>query len=121
MKLEAFDAAAKPKIIREVKAMVPNLTLIEVCVMLLSFVRFWTKRHGATSARLPFPGEEIRRVPTAGPQGGPLEGGRGEAQKDVHGPRRHCCAGVDDIRLVCVILCARRVRVLDTIGIGPMS
>ena len=32
MKLEAFDAAAKPKIIREVKAMVPNLTLIEVCV-----------------------------------------------------------------------------------------
>ena len=32
VKLEAFDAAAKPKIIREVKAMVPNLTLIEVCV-----------------------------------------------------------------------------------------
>ena len=30
VKLEAFDAAAKPKIIREVKAMVPNLTLIEV-------------------------------------------------------------------------------------------
>ncbi|EJF63013.1 ClpS-like protein [Dichomitus squalens] len=29
VKLEAFDAAAKPKIIREVKAMVPNLTLIE--------------------------------------------------------------------------------------------
>ena len=30
VKLESFDAAAKPKIIREVKAMVPNLTLIEV-------------------------------------------------------------------------------------------
>ncbi|KAI0662998.1 ClpS-like protein [Cubamyces menziesii] len=29
VKLEAFDTAAKPKIIREVKAMVPNLTLIE--------------------------------------------------------------------------------------------
>ncbi|CCL99166.1 uncharacterized protein FIBRA_01181 [Fibroporia radiculosa] len=29
VKLESFDAAAKPKIIREVKAMVPNLTLIE--------------------------------------------------------------------------------------------
>ena len=56
MKLEAFDAAAKPKIIREVKAMVPNLTLIEVCIMLLSFVRFWTQRRDATSARLPFPG-----------------------------------------------------------------
>ena len=30
VKLESFDTAAKPKIIREVKAMVPNLTLIEV-------------------------------------------------------------------------------------------
>lgn len=30
VKLESFDAAAKPKIIREVKAMVPNLTLIDV-------------------------------------------------------------------------------------------
>ncbi|OBZ71792.1 54S ribosomal protein L12, mitochondrial [Grifola frondosa] len=29
VKLESFDTAAKPKIIREVKAMVPNLTLIE--------------------------------------------------------------------------------------------
>ena len=28
--LEAFDAASKPKVIREVKALVPNLTLIEV-------------------------------------------------------------------------------------------
>ncbi|RXW25791.1 hypothetical protein EST38_g72 [Candolleomyces aberdarensis] len=27
--LEAFDAASKPKVIREVKALVPNLTLIE--------------------------------------------------------------------------------------------
>ena len=30
IKLESFDAAAKPKIIREVKAMIPNLTLIDV-------------------------------------------------------------------------------------------
>ena len=28
--LESFDATAKPKVIREVKALVPNLTLIEV-------------------------------------------------------------------------------------------
>lgn len=33
VKLESFDAAAKPKIIREVKAMIPNLTLIDVCVI----------------------------------------------------------------------------------------
>lgn len=30
VKLESFDAAAKAKVIREVKALVPNLTLIEV-------------------------------------------------------------------------------------------
>jgi large subunit ribosomal protein L7/L12 len=29
VKLDSFDAAAKPKIIKEVKALVPNLTLIE--------------------------------------------------------------------------------------------
>ncbi|GJE84714.1 60S ribosomal protein L7/L12 [Phanerochaete sordida] len=29
VKLESFDAGAKPKIIREVKAMIPNLTLID--------------------------------------------------------------------------------------------
>jgi len=28
--LESFEAGAKPKVIREVKALVPNLTLIEV-------------------------------------------------------------------------------------------
>jgi large subunit ribosomal protein L7/L12 len=27
--LESFDAGAKPKVIREVKALVPNLTLID--------------------------------------------------------------------------------------------
>ncbi|KAI3596694.1 60s ribosomal protein l7 l12 [Moniliophthora roreri] len=29
VKLESFDAASKPKVIREVKAMIPNLTLID--------------------------------------------------------------------------------------------
>jgi large subunit ribosomal protein L7/L12 len=33
VKLESFDAGAKPKIIKEVKALVPNLTLIEVRVL----------------------------------------------------------------------------------------
>lgn len=35
VKLESFDAAAKPKIIREVKAMIPNLTLIDVRPLVL--------------------------------------------------------------------------------------
>jgi hypothetical protein len=30
VKLQSFDAGAKPKVIKEVKALVPNLTLIEV-------------------------------------------------------------------------------------------
>jgi large subunit ribosomal protein L7/L12 len=30
VRLESFDAGAKPKVIKEVKALVPNLTLIEV-------------------------------------------------------------------------------------------
>lgn len=33
--LESYDTAAKPKIIREVKALVPNLTLIDVSGLLL--------------------------------------------------------------------------------------
>jgi len=33
VKLESFDAGAKPKVIREVKALVPNLTLIDVCYL----------------------------------------------------------------------------------------
>ncbi len=44
-KLESFDAAAKPKVIREVKALVPNLTLMDVrpvalCCMALLIYAF---------------------------------------------------------------------------------
>jgi large subunit ribosomal protein L7/L12 len=39
VKLESFDAGAKPKIIKEVKAIVPNLTLIEVRVLPLPSLR----------------------------------------------------------------------------------
>lgn len=36
VQLESFDAGSKPKIIREVKALVPNLTLIDVRDRLLA-------------------------------------------------------------------------------------
>ena len=36
VKLESFDPTSKPKVIKEVKAMVPNLTLIEVWPTVLS-------------------------------------------------------------------------------------
>jgi large subunit ribosomal protein L7/L12 len=41
VKLESFDAGAKPKVIREVKAMVPNLSLIEVRFTLSSYRHFF--------------------------------------------------------------------------------
>ena len=141
VKLESFDAAAKPKIIREVKAMVPNLTLIEVSHRNASRTPFLLLLHlfpSSSSVSLPITpvlfvrfsllmqlippiGEEIRRVATKSSQGERRQGGRREAQKDVHGPRCHCCAGVDDCRLMCVVLCARSTRALDIVGIGPMS
>jgi len=34
VKLESFDAGSKPKVIREVKALVPNLTLMDVRIMI---------------------------------------------------------------------------------------
>ena len=69
VKLESFDAAAKPKIIREVKAMVPNLTLIDVRVRSASSVQPLNLRSCVT-------GQEVRRVASQSPQGEPAEGGR---------------------------------------------
>ena len=40
MKLESIDAASKPKVIKEVKALVPNLTLIEVRGLLTLLYHF---------------------------------------------------------------------------------
>jgi len=40
VKLESFEATAKPKIIREVKALIPNLNLIDVCNILASCACF---------------------------------------------------------------------------------
>ena len=40
--LESFDAAAKAKIIREVKALVPNLTLIDVRIFLFQWGKILT-------------------------------------------------------------------------------
>ena len=51
VKLESFDAAAKPKIIREVKAIVPNLTLIDVRVpSLILYIVFPFPMHCSLSS-----------------------------------------------------------------------
>ena len=88
VKLESFDAAAKPKIIREVKAMVPNLTLIDVRVRSASSIQPLNLRSCVT-------GQEVRRVSTKSPERESRKGGRGEAQEDVHRPRRCHRARVD--------------------------
>jgi hypothetical protein len=56
--LESFESGAKPKIIREVKALVPNLTLIDVGLLTLSSL-----------ARLlmSYAGQEIRGDTPKGP------------------------------------------------------
>jgi large subunit ribosomal protein L7/L12 len=66
VKLESFDAGAKPKIIREVKAMIPNLTLIDVR-RLFVLLRYM--------AKLLLTGQEVRRVATKSPEGESPEGG----------------------------------------------
>jgi large subunit ribosomal protein L7/L12 len=43
VKLESFAAGAKPKVIKEVKAIVPNLTLIEVRPVILFFFSFFAE------------------------------------------------------------------------------
>lgn len=122
VKLEAFDAAAKPKIIREVKAMVPNLTLIEVrspAVVPLLFSRsvlttivfcvdlpplhahhcpFFLRAPALTDRPVAPAGEEVCRVAASDPQGEPVERGCGEAQKDLYGPGRDRRARVSTMR-----------------------
>jgi len=44
VKLESFDTGAKPKVIREVKAMVPNLSLIEVRLHIYFFSISFSQR-----------------------------------------------------------------------------
>ena len=78
VKLESFDAASKPKIIREVKAMIPNLTLIDVRIR-LNTLSLYVAEHVNT-------GKEVRRVATKSSQGERRQGGRREAQESFHRP-----------------------------------
>lgn len=71
--LKSFDAGAKPKVIREVKALVPNLTLIDVRP-----VHVWLA-HTSTYMIV---GKEVCGIRTKGPQGEPFERGRREAQEN---------------------------------------
>lgn len=71
VKLEKFDAAAKAKIIREVKAMMPNMNLVEVGLITFEI------------PSLTAPGQEVRRVGSAGTEGEPAQGGGREAAEDV--------------------------------------
>lgn len=90
VQLESFDAGSKPKIIREVKAMVPNLTLIDV--------RYPVRVLVLILICVIFAGEEIRRISAKDPQGEPAQGGGREVEKDLRGPWRRRQAG-----LTCIV------------------
>jgi hypothetical protein len=81
VKLEKFDAGAKAKIIREVKAIMPNMNLVEVS---LSFV-IYLRRRGVTND----PGKEVRRVRTPDLEGELAKGGSREIAKDLDGSRSY--------------------------------
>lgn len=60
VKLESFDAGSKPKVIREVKAMNPTLTLIDVGVSHFVVSSWYSSQISFTT------GKEVRRIVTSG-------------------------------------------------------
>jgi hypothetical protein len=87
VKLESFDAGSKPKVIKEVKAMVPNLTLIEVRRPFFSFSPLtFLKTESFDSIDS---GEKVCRVCAKGAQRGRHQGGCREDQKGLRGARCH--------------------------------
>jgi hypothetical protein len=70
VKLESFDAGSKPKVIREVKAMVPNLSLIEVSLQFLLFTIILKDFIYRSCS-----GQEVCRIFTKNPQGESLQRG----------------------------------------------
>ena len=89
VKLESFDATAKPKIIREVKALIPNLTLMDVRtsvnrskILLL---------NGSLSTL----GKEVCGIASEGFERELAEGRCWEVEEDLHRPWRCCSSGVD--------------------------
>lgn len=75
--LKSFEATAKPKIIREVKALVPNLTLIDVSASRCDIELTCPCLH------FPLAGEEVRRVRPKSPQGEPFERRRGQTKVNL--------------------------------------
>lgn len=91
VKLEKFDAGAKAKIIREVKALMPNMNLVEVSLYML---RSCSLAHQV--------GKEICRVGTTDFEGELAKGRGREIAKDLDGSRSYhlVIVGVDGQRHV---------------------
>lgn len=94
VKLESFETAAKPKVIREVKAMVPNLTLIEVSFRRLRSP-FPTQSHGVEMILQI--GQEVCGVSTQNSQGEPIQGRRRETEGGLRETRSCRCPRVDSV------------------------
>jgi hypothetical protein len=84
VKLEKFDAAAKAKIIREVKAIMPNMNLVEVSI----HSACQGSREALLKAPLTqigLPGQEVCRECAANTEGELAQGGSREVEEDSRG------------------------------------
>ena len=91
VKLEKFEATAKAKIIREVKAIMPNMNLVEVSpvshfVHFMRRVRYLGPEGWLADLNL---GKEVCRVGAANLEGEPTKGRGRKATKDLDGSRSH--------------------------------
>lgn len=84
MKLEKFDAASKAKIIREVKAIMPNMNLVEVCRSIL-----FRKALAVADCSS---GQEIRRVCTQGSEGERTKGRGRKTDEYTQRTGCNCCS-----------------------------
>ena len=93
VKLEKFEATAKAKIIREVKAMMPNMNLVEVshyCFgtrLIIMHLRLVWQPHWRIL--IPLIGQEVCRVGASGVEGELTEGRSGETTKAIDGSWCH--------------------------------
>ena len=79
--LESFEAASKPKVIREVKALVPNLTLMDV--------RNFNSHFTVIDIRTLSAGQETCRISSESVKGECLKRRRREAKEGI---RKHRCS-----------------------------
>ena len=91
VKLESFEGTAKPKIIREVKAMNPTLTLVAVSTSTVNGVR--------CNIYVCLTGQKFRRIITEDFEGEFTKGRGRKNETDLRGDWWRCNARIESINL----------------------